>query len=252
MKRQLFLISILFTFVLCVNAQYVTSGKVIDEKGDPVSGAKVRAIGSTRTTETGVDGSFTLETTIPIKRVEASSLGKTSATQMVDEKYTIITLEKRNWWNTSQDRYQWFVCAEGAFLSTDSKDFPFGLMIGLVKQYGFYIRGMFSGLPSSEAKWDGNSTFYSTGKLKTGYMSVTAGGMIRLGCPIYLYAGAGWQKRVVTVEHLSGKYYENEEKTKSGIAIDAGAMLHVSSFIINVGTTLGCKASVHFGLGYKF
>ncbi len=259
MKRKLMFMSMLFATVLCAQAQYVTSGRVFDQYGNPISGAKVLGKGTSRSVITGIDGSFSLETTVPVKKVEVSYMDKQKKTQSVSSKedYTIVTLKDPSWWTKKPDRYQWFVSAESAFLGGNQKCVPLGLMVGYVKQFGGYVRGIFSGMPKTDGEIEYDHGFF-TGEKKDGYMAVTAGGIVRLGIPLYLYVGAGYHNRTIALEHANKKWYRKNGFEHShygsykGLAIDGGLIFNPGPIMINVGVTGYNRLSFHLGVGYKF
>ena len=253
MKRKLILMSVLLAITLCAQAQYFTSGRVLDQYGNPISGAIVLGKGTSKSVTTAIDGSFSLETFAPIKKVEVSYMGKRTKTQSVNkrEDYTIVTLREHSWWTEKPDRYHWFVNAESAFVGYQQKCVPLGIMVGCAKQFGFYVRGVFSGIPSTEGEIKKRGSSLLTGKRKDGYIAVTAGGMVRLGIPLYFYAGAGYHKRKIAYEHGNKRWYE--KIGYENIAIDGGFLFNLPGHImINAGITGFDRCSCHFGIGYKF
>ena len=62
MRKSILLVVFVWLFALCGFAQTTVTGKVIDDKGAPVSGASVLEKGTKNGTTTGPDGSFSLKT----------------------------------------------------------------------------------------------------------------------------------------------------------------------------------------------
>ena len=271
-KRRFMRVGFALVFMLFFSmsgfAQYVTKGRVIDQYGNPLSDAKVQGKGTSKYTTTGIDGSFSLETAVPLKKVEVTSLGKNKKVKRVDGETTIM-LKDANWFTENPDRYHWFVNAQVGLLSKDSKDVPVGVMGGMVKHVGFFAKVMYSGIPSTES---GDGRGY-TGNYKTGYFSAVAGPVVRLFSPIHLYVGAGYVKRVVAYEASDNKYYElnhgNKRSSDNGISyldeenvgydgleLEGGLMFNWKKIMLNGGISFGGHdmehRSVHFGVGYKF
>jgi len=270
MKKRLAFIALLFSFFTTASAQYVTSGKVIDKYGNPISGAKVMGKGTSRFVTTGMDGSYSLETSIPIKKVVVNSLGKQTKTQSIQKKdpYTIVTLKDYSIWNDHPDKYHWFVG-----LQTNvglKKCFPIGVMGGCVKRFGFYVRGVFSSAPSTKGSI-GRYPYYLSNfafiDAKTSYMSLSAGGVMQVVGPLHIYLGAGYAKRKVTLKHANGDFHEYRPYSSDGgffntnfedfcsyetLCIDGGLMFNIKHLMVNVGTTVGGSISCQLGIGYKF
>ena len=257
--RKLILMSMLLAAGLSAHAQYVSTGKVIDEYGNPISGAKVQGKGTSKYTTTGIDGTFKLETPTHIKRVVVTSLGKGKRDQKLKGE-TTIQMKKPNWFTDRPDNYHWFASAQVGLLSKDSKDIPFGVMGGVVKDFGVYAKILYSSIPSDE----GEHASGFTGNYKTGTFSVTAGPIIRLFSPIHLYIGAGYVNRKITFEASDNKFYtihhyHDEMESYDGFALEAGLMVEYKNFLINGGYETYFKyghefehSFVHFGVGYKF
>lgn len=66
-----------------MSAQNVVSGKVIDNEGNAIPGAKIEVVGSTESTITELDGTFRLETQRPAGKVKAFYVGMQTKVQAV-------------------------------------------------------------------------------------------------------------------------------------------------------------------------
>ena len=250
--RKLILMSMFLAAGLSAHAQYVSTGKVIDEYGNPISGAKVQGKGTSKYTTTGIDGTFKLETPTRIKRVVVTSLGKTKRDQKLKGE-TTIQMKKPNWFTDRPDAYHWFASAQAGIISKDSKDIPFGVMGGIVKDFGLFAKVHYSGIPSVD---EGNGSDY-TGKYKTGYFSVAVGPIVRLFSPIHFYAGVGYLNRRVAYQASDLNYYERAKRCKDGVSVEGGLMIDIKNIMLNCGVTGYAKdmeelTFVHFGIGYKF
>jgi TonB-linked SusC/RagA family outer membrane protein len=78
------------------------SGKVTDEKGDPVSNASVLVKGTNTGTTTGVDGSFRLEIPTGAKVLVFSSVGFKTVEQPVDER-SVFAVQLQSAQNTMEE-----------------------------------------------------------------------------------------------------------------------------------------------------
>ena len=273
----------LLTFVLSLmaigaSAQQVTTGQVVDKAGNPISGARVEAKGKVKSyATTGIDGRFSLETPVPIKKVQVSSLK--CQTQKVDitPNMTVI-MSPETFWNRKPSKFSPFAMLQATVPGPDSKGIPFGVMGGMVKTVGFYGRIMLQSMPSTDDKVDmiksvdhqtfvdkGNNILLLGDDYKTGYQAFTAGMVLNLGGPMYFTLGAGVWKRKVAVEHVSGKYLEIDNLTHTGPTVEAGLMVKFGSHVlINGGSSclFGMKTPDHgddatcftanFGIGYMF
>lgn len=271
LKHLLFLLVVLFTAQ--AEAQNVYNGKVRDKAGLPVSGATVRGKGLMNSTTTNMDGSFSLETTLPIKKIEASYPGKRITTASIRSKGEVIdiTLKNPSWFvSYKPNHYRLFVNAQMAMLETGHELGPsLGLMVGYVKNWGVYGRFTYGSTPSIVGEipttyYNGNhyynTKFFNTyssrysGSLsrKDGYSCFAGGGMRRIVRTLHLYAGIAYQNYTAAYERYDGGWYKYLEDSFSGVAFDGGLMLHIGHVAINGGITYGEKGCGHFGIGYAF
>lgn len=270
MKRVVLLfvmLCLLFAGAGHLLAQQVVTGQVTDKGGNPISGARVEGKGANVVVTTGIDGRFRLETPIPIQKVRVSSAGKNTKEQYVSAN-TVVVLSDPTWLTSQATRYRWFVSPQIAFLGADSKDTPLGLAAGVVKNVGGYAKVMFSPMPSAkytDSAHDSGFYFYGDG-YKTGFFSATAGTVLRLWSPFHLMLGAGYAKRKVAVQHISGEYIEvlsysdnHKDEVKvstSGFAAEAMLMTQFGHFTASAGTTLWSTDNSYFsfnlGVGYMF
>lgn len=147
---------------LTASAQYVTTGKVVDVAGNPVSGARVEAKGTKVFVTTGVDGRFTLETTKIVEKVKVRSAGHLPKKQEVSSNMT-ITLKNDNWWSRPATRYQFFISPQVTIPNFKGGDVPFGVMIGVVRNIGVYARYVQSKMPDTSMELDRNNAKTSEG-----------------------------------------------------------------------------------------
>lgn len=270
MNRKL-LILMLLLLSLGASAQQVTTGIVTDKAGNPISGARVEVKGTSLFTTTGIDGRFSLETPMRISKVRISSAGMKSENVSVSNNMT-VTLKKGTLWNEQAMSYRMFVSAQGTIVNSKVSDLPLGIMVGIVKNLGAYGRFQYSGCPSTIGEQDfsnysamgkGTHYYYNPNvdmykdwtEYKTGYLSITGGGIIRLGCPIHLYVGSGYvDRKVVMRRGDTGDYYKDTNTSISGIAFEAGLLFRMNHFVINGGSSFIGKSifNAHVGIGYSF
>lgn len=249
---------LIFTFCLVsmdAMAQSTITGQVVDKVGLPISGAKVNAIGQPLSATTAIDGHFQLEAPAPVIKATISAAGKATATQLLGQN-TIVMLKDNTWWTETPSRTRFFVNANTTFeWSLSGIDQPFGVMAGFVKTYGGYVRFVVAGLHSTTNGSMGH--YYNT----RDYLALSAGPVIRLGCPLHLYTGLGYVKKTLLYES-NGKYYKVDEKTDgdvydstsySGLTIDLGLMMNYKHLNFNLGTTAyKYNFAVQVGVGVMF
>ena len=145
-------------------------------------------------------------------------------------------------------------------------EYAFGITYARVKQYGFYVSAMMNPsvrfhadhYASENAAINGEYPFYS-GKHTSTRISATAGALVRLHIPMYLYAGVGYGYR--------GLFYETTEhewvalRTANtiyhGMNWEAGLMGNIKGFAISLGVSSITDFSnmyyeAKLGLGYCF
>lgn len=137
-----------------------------------------------------------------------------------------------------------------------------GLMFRMdIGRYGFYVKGSVpvnSMKPDFYCKSDGTTDsgfIWTTGKEKTGHISVTAGGTLSLMKYLRLYAGAGYGKRSVLWEDASGLWAEVKDLSAPGLTIDAGLLLLddcAVSLMVGVSTLSFRTLSLELGAGFCF
>lgn len=252
MKRLLLLSFLLLTGFVCLSAQNVVSGTVVDRDGNPIPGAKVEIPGSTESTLTELDGTFRLETAHPARMVRVYYVGMVSKTQKVTPDM-LIRLSQENWWNREPQKAEWLIAVQGAFPDDGIENPSFGLMLGKVKRLGWYVKGVYRPSKSTECDY---VNYWTTGKEKRGYYAATAGVIARLNCPIHFYAGVGYANRKVAWELADGSYAKQCWDSYSSVAIDCGLMLKINRFFINGGTIMsvsdGCYCTGNVGIGISF
>ena len=151
-----------------------------------------------------------------------------------------------------------FIYAYGA--ASLAPQFSGGLMVGQVGIAGWYAKGetSFTALHNTlyttdnSGNVDGILPFYK-GKSSTEFLLV-AGGVVKLGCPLYFYTGFGYGKRELYWCTTDSKYIKNTESSSNGYVWDVGLMGNIKHIGISVGasTIASNYWEATLGLGYYF
>ena len=165
--------------------------------------------------------------------------------------------------------YLWsnFVMVNGAAFYPE---YAFGITYARVKQYGFYVNAMMN--PSIRFHADYHSwgngwifgeygyeyPFYS-GKHTSTRISATAGALVRLHIPMYLYAGVGYGYRGLFYETTDHEWvaWRTANTIYHGMNWEAGLMGNIKGFAISLGVSSITDFSnmyyeAKLGLGYCF
>ncbi|MCQ2319694.1 MAG: hypothetical protein MJZ90_12380, partial [Bacteroidales bacterium] len=152
-----------------------------------------------------------------------------------------------------------FLLLNGAF--STAPQMSFGLTIGQVKQWGWYASVMTNfNFSKADLTCDENGLIegedapltYSFKEKVTSRWSVTAGGLCKLGCPLYLYAGVGYGKRTLLWKMDDDRLAEPSGSAYKGVSLDAGLMAHIKGFSFSAGvTTIGTDyMEIKVGIGF--
>ncbi len=264
MKRLSILSLMLMTSVAYVSSQNVVTGKVVDQDGAPVPGAKVEIVGGTESVITELDGTFRMETQEPAEKVQIMYVGmKTIRMDAGSDMEVKMVGKNKIKWNTKPEEYQWFVGAQMAVPDMDNFCPSYGLMIGRVKDFGWYVKATFNKKQDYDYEaYDKEYVdmfFRTTDKTKTTYSNVTCGVMARLWCPIYLTVGGGFSSCMTVQELENGKYMKRKFDVYDCFAADFGLMVRFNKLFVNGGVTLNFDTDNekthtvgNFGLGLYF
>lgn len=166
--------------------------------------------------------------------------------------------------------YPWsnFIMVNGAYAFYP--EYAFGITYARVKQCGFYISAMMN--PSIRVHADYHSwwgwilgedygyeyPFYS-GKHTSTRISATAGALVRLHIPMYLYAGVGYGYRGLFYETTDHEWvaWHTANTIYHGMHWEAGLMGNIKGFAISLGVSSITDFSnmyyeAKLGLGYCF
>ncbi len=253
MKKILFVSALVLMGVVHLSAQNVVTGKVLDEEGNPIPGAKVEVPGSSDFVLSRLDGTFTLETEAPAKKVKVYYGGMRPKTMPVADDDVVVNMHQSRQWSFSTEGYETLLSLQIALPELKNVTPSYGVMVGGVKEgFGWYAKGFFSKCPETVGVVKGSRT----GDLKTSYTSITAGFLGQLWSPIYFYAGLGYSSRKVAIDTMDG-CLKVEDESYGEMAVDLGLMARYKRFFISAGTTLNRlddspKFVGNFGLGVFF
>lgn len=134
---------------------------------------------------------------------------------------------------------------------SDYRQPALGFTVARVGQWGYYANFLI-GLDNLHVAYDyqidaegrllngmyaGTTPFYS-GRRAMNRFSVTAGGMCRVGIPLYVYAGAGYGYRTQTWELLNKRWALTANSLGHSAVIDAGLMGQIGNFTLLAGYSL--------------
>lgn len=251
MNKVLLLSVALAAFCMPVAAQTAITGTVTDTKGVPMPGAKVQVKGTNESVLTNMDGTFSIVTDRPNPKLTAEYAGWATTTERGKDGMT-IKMGKTGWLRFKPERYNVFFGVNAAFPDTNPKYAAPGLMIGVVKNFGLYVKGQFNGTVD-----DVGGEGWFTGNDKRKYWSASGGLIARVKGPIYLYAGCGYEDRTVYWEFQDGEYAKHYENCYDGVMVEAGAMLRFGRFFVQGGVQVNAEENLqfpkgNFGLGIYF
>lgn len=166
--------------------------------------------------------------------------------------------------------YPWsnFIMVNGAYAFYP--EYAFGITYARVKQCGFYISAMMNPSIRFHADYhaqahgtiygdfDGEYPFYS-GNYTSTRVSATAGALVRLHIPMYLYAGVGYGYRGLFYETTDHEWvaWHTANTIYHGMHWEAGLMGNIKGFAISLGVSSITDFSnmyyeAKLGLGYCF
>jgi hypothetical protein len=215
-------------------AQNVVRGKVTDMKGNPIPGAKIEVKGGAESTISELDGTFSLETKKSVKKVKVYYVGLQTKVQNIKPDM-LIKLHNTNWWNGIPGKQIWFISVQSGFFNNRTSNPSLGLMIGRMKSFGWYVKGVYSKDPVTDVSY--HSSYWTTSNKESGFQSITGGFICRLGCPIHLYLGTGLATRKVAWQLCDGKY-EDTDNSYNTIAVDLGLIMKFGRVMINGGSII--------------
>ncbi len=250
-------------------------GVVTDKKNNPIVGAKVEIPGQPGFILTNPDGSFEFPASALNQKIKAGFSGFSSKSKKGKDGMK-IKLSGDKTWKHVPEKWSPFVMAEAFFPYSELRRPAFGIMAGVVRAVGAYVKvgtNAFSDHSTDLSCYDmpslWNSSYFNayspypetllTGKKHFRYTTVGGGIIVRLGCPLHLYAGASFVSWNCQFETIQGEWLEVDNYTLPTYSIDAGFMFRVKHVVLNAGVQVSRKNSYddgvgigNFGIGYIF
>ncbi len=277
MKKILFIFVLLSLGICSSFAQNTLNGTVVDKEGNPIPGVKVRARGQDGFVISNLDGTFHVDSRKPVKNVKLTCPG------FKEEKYKVhsnmvIKMKRTNWWTERPGR-QFFIGPQMGYELTGceaSYKYPSaGLIMGWGGIAKVYVKFMTNTFYSNYADFNfipmgfdeenhffysGNENLYelynSENKKKydisiiNSYMDCSFGGMIRLKCPIYLYAGCVYVSGGEFCDVKGNIFWADSHVDRySEFVSEIGLMMTFRKVFINTGAIIGDGVRLNFGLG---
>ena len=144
----------------------------------------------------------------------------------------------------------------------DALSYGFMAGWGSNKVLGGYVKGLFgdgisstNGSITSQGSCLGYTNYNSKAKAEASYNAVTGGLLLRMGCPLNLYVGAGASWRQVGHRSATdGLLYLSSDKSTTNVCLDFGLMLRFKWFNISGGAiyTPKCGFASNMGVGICF
>lgn len=156
-----------------------------------------------------------------------------------------------------------FILADGGY-SFKPQQWSAGIMLGMVKQAGWYVHArsnfMFTKPYSNDVITETNrDEYFVNGNKRTTEWLVDAGLLVRLGCPLYLYLGAGYGERKVYWQLINEtsdeqQYLLYQPNSTTGVSAEAGLMFSIKGFTMELGVnTINFKyMELQAGIGWMF
>lgn len=277
MKKLIALFLAVAGFVPLLAAQDVVTGTVVDKDGNPLPGVKIEIPGTPETVISDLDGTFTITRSDLSKKKLLATYACMSPRKMKMKDGMVIKMKESNWWNQAPDEWNWFAEAIVAIPNNPGDEYgggqnvfnpAYGLMIGRVKKFGYYLKGVTNTFGKSADQYDEGDAGYIgfIQKSRSTYWSVTAGGIVRLGCPIHFYAGIGYAAYRYYIENMSGNWYDVSYRKHDNFVVDLGFIMRIKRITISLGGTMAprttygsaddpgheIKVAGNFGIGYSF
>ena len=169
----------------------------------------------------------------------------------------------------SKNVYEWenfalFNYSLGVLQQDETLFHTVGITYGRVKLFGWYANAMITGghysysyHSSRNGKIDGVYPFY-TGKRSLNRASITAGGIVRMVVPFYMYLGVGYGYQSITRE-LNSKKWAMVDYYSMGHSMvwDFGFQGNIKGYTFSIGYSVltdydEALHEVKIGLGYTF
>lgn len=141
-------------------------------------------------------------------------------------------------------------------LNASSSHLSYGMMVGIVKKTGGYIKvNTDFGSVSSDADSNSGSTdYWYSGDESKSRFAITAGVLQRLWKTGYLYAGAGYGTRNMAWETVEGQWVKIEDRSYEGVEVELGGIVRFGGVALSLGvqTNQFKKVEGTVGIGIMF
>jgi len=154
----------------------------------------------------------------------------------------------------------------GPFSSCLENGLSYGLMVGVVKKWGAYVKVKydFKGLSTNgECTNDETGNWYTGGTDKSRF-AITAGAMYHVAIPVYLYGGIGYGYKNTAWEVYDQfnlkddwqgtSWKKNTDESANGVEAEVGAIYRLKNLAMSLGfqTNSFKYAEVTLGVGIMF
>lgn len=131
------------------------------------------------------------------------------------------------------------------FASWHPSQQSFGMMVGAMKGYGWYVsaRSDFNPEPETSIRCDGSGRYsdgskgWFTGESKQSRLSVSVGGTCHIRGSFYAYAGAGYGRRTLAWQLFKDGYAEVSDGSAEGLVLDGGFLFRKNRILFMAGLT---------------
>lgn len=250
------------------SAQTTIKGMVTDKNGAPLPGVKVAVRKGSDAAVTDLDGKFTLnlhKTAKPGKKLVFRYGGynmeklKIRGNDLLVEDAD-VKMRRTNAWNRMPGRKgNWLLGVESVMISPSSLP-SMGLMVGWCKRVGLYAKLGFPLQPDASQEygdygyWYEPEYWWATDKSYASGGFLSAGCMVRLGCALHLYAGAGSIGIREIYSIAGGKQIGRlNESPLNAFSYELGLMTKFRHFYVHAGTIQAKNSTmINIGAGVCF
>lgn len=125
-------------------------------------------------------------------------------------------------------------------ISYGSSRLSYGIMIGIVKRTGGYIKvksdfGSISAEKEKEVDKDNVNSYWYTGEEEYSRLAITGGLLQRVLAPLYLYVGAGYGYKNVAWETVEHVWLKNKKISYSGVEAEVGGIYRINNLAVSLG-----------------
>lgn len=123
------------------------------------------------------------------------------------------------------------------------KTLNYGLMVGLVKKYGGYIKAKYnfknidSDLECNKMGYTltGDQIWFNDKEEESSRLSVTAGALYRIKEPLFLYGGLGFGNYTYAWQTTDDRWVKNTDVSCEGVQAEVGVIGHYRNVAVGIG-----------------